>query len=344
MDAVAPSLEPEVLRELRAAIAEGASPAPEAVLPGLESAGLLEEAFELLRTAERDAPAAGSIGDLRRHLAPLARRSQQRRSALWQMDSRRTLIRMRYQKDGPALGFDDGDIRQLFLHAFRLEGLLLALDLGRRPRVLLGPGLPLPPGVGGRAELLDAVLRDTPPEAPQVLMERMNHRLPRGLRVLRWEALPPYAAPVGDLALLSRWRWEVRPADRAAVAARLAVFLAADSWPWARGGSKADEPLDLRPVVAEAEWDGGVLCFATRMGPLQALNPVKALMAIIPLERPSFDGLCRVETELKQDERLGQAERFEPRLKNMYEDAVLLGGSSNIVLVEEDDDEPIHLG
>jgi len=48
--------------------------------------------------------------------------------------------------------------------------------------------------------------------------------------------------------------------------------------------------------------------------------------------------------DLKPDARVGQAERFEPKLKNMYEDAVLLGGGSNIVLVDEDDDEPIQLG
>jgi hypothetical protein len=55
-------------------------------------------------------------------------------------------------------------------------------------------------------------------------------------------------------------------------------------------------------------------------------------------------GLVRTGIDLKPDLRLDRAERFVPKLKNMYEDAVLLGGGSNIILVDEDDDEPIRLG
>jgi hypothetical protein len=55
-------------------------------------------------------------------------------------------------------------------------------------------------------------------------------------------------------------------------------------------------------------------------------------------------GLTRETLELRPDARLGQADRFTSKLKNIYEDAVLLGGGSNITLVDDDDDEPLHLG
>ncbi len=48
--------------------------------------------------------------------------------------------------------------------------------------------------------------------------------------------------------------------------------------------------------------------------------------------------------ELGEDPRLLQADRFQPKLHNMYEDAVLLGAEGNIRIVDEDDEEPIRLG
>jgi hypothetical protein len=91
-------------------------------------------------------------------------------------------------------------------------------------------------------------------------------------------------------------------------------------------------------------WEDSLLGFATRMGVHQAINPLKLLGAILGVEVTRIVGLVRTGVDLEPDPRLGQAERFQPKLKNMYEDAVLLAGGSNIILVDEDDDEPIHLG
>jgi hypothetical protein len=102
--------------------------------------------------------------------------------------------------------------------------------------------------------------------------------------------------------------------------------------------------VDLRNVVSELLWEDSVLYFSTRMEGYQAINPLKMLGAILGVEAPCIVGLVRTAVDLKPDSRLGQAERFQPKLKNMYEDAVLLGGGSNIILVDDDDDEPIQLG
>lgn len=124
----------------------------------------------------------------------------------------------------------------------------------------------------------------------------------------------------------------------------MTAFLVAEAWPWDRGDSKKGGPLDLRPIVQDLRWEDGALCFSTRMGAFLALSPLKVLAAILALDPACFQGLVRTAVDLRPDARLDQAERFEPKLKNMYEDAVLLGGGSNIVLVDEDDDEPIVLG
>lgn len=345
MERVAPSLEAMALQELRRVIQGDPCPDPDFLLGKLIEGECLEEAVDLLRAARQGATAPTALCEaLTTRLAPLASKAHQRRTASWSLDSRRTLVRLQFAKGGPALEFDDGAVRSLLLQAFRLEGLPLTLDLAKRPRPLLTIGLPLPAGVGGEAEYLDAVLKVEPPEAPEALLTRLNLRLPLGLRLLQWKPLPDYASPVGDLAVLSHWRWPAPPELRVHAEGRVAAFLAVATWPWDRGGAKAEAPLELRAIVQELHWEDAVLCFTTAMGPFSALNPGKVLGAILALDPAHLQGLCRSRVDLKKDARLDQAERFEPKLKNMYEDAVLLSGGSNIVLVEEDDDEPIRLG
>jgi len=277
-------------------------------------------------------------------LRPHAATALQRRAARWQLDTRRARVRLTFAKDGDATDFDEGDLHALFLQAFRLEGLGLVLDLGKRPRPLLSLGLPLPAGVEGKAEYFDVVLKQEPAGATSQVMARLNQRLPLGLRLLAWEGLANCASELTDLALRSHWRWDVLSSQREQIEMKAEAFLQAEAWPWDRGGTKAPAGLDLRRLVLDLEWRDGALCFATPMGLYQAINPVKMLAAIFDLEPMEIRGLVRTDLALNADGRIAQAERFEPKLKNMYEDAVLLGGGSNITLIEEEDEEPLRLG
>lgn len=344
METVGPNLEPAALQCLRATIAGRSTLDQDSLIAMLINAELAEEAAELLRSCRQSAVDVEALGVLTSRITPLAAKSRQRRSASWHLDSRRALIRLQYAKEGAALGFDDGDLHVLFLQAFRLEGVRLALDLGKRPRPLLSTGLPLPSGVGGRSESMDAVLNKEPQKSPADLMARLNRRLPKGLRIHQWNPLPGYASGVGELAVLSHWRWEPPLEDRAQTEARVSAFGAVEAWPWNRGDSKAGVPLDLRHIVRDMRWEDGALCFSTRMGAFHALSPLKVVAVILDLDPTCIMGLVRTAVDIRPDARLDQAERFEPKLKNMYEDAVLLGGGSNIVLVDEDDDEPTILG
>jgi radical SAM-linked protein len=343
MEEKGPSLEHPCLKDLRAVITGPFPKNFETLTTAIQAADLVEEAGEVLRSSRREVADPSVIEALMSRLAPLSVKAQARRSALWHLDSRRALVRLRYAKEEGALGFDDGDVHAIFLQAFRFEGLRLALDLGKRPRFLLSVGTPLPAGVGGQAEIMDAVLQQEPAEDPESLMARLNNRLPEGLRIHGWDVLPGYASAVADLALLSHWRWEGAK-SLANREAKVSAFLEAETWLWDRATSKSDTHLDLRTLVPAMRWEDSALCISTRMGAHQAVNPLKVLGAIFDLDPASVTGLIRTGMELKADARVSQGERFEPKLKNMYEDAVLLGGGPNIVLVDEDDDEPIRLG
>jgi radical SAM-linked protein len=339
-----PSKEPACLRDLRDVLAGRASLDLDARIGSVLAEGLVLEGWELCRTLRREAGNKLAAEALASRLAPLAATAQQQRSARWQLDTRRVLIRFKYAKTGDALSFDEGDLHAIFLQAFRLEGLRILLGLGKRPQPRLSVGLPLPSGVGGGAESMDAVLWRESAEEPADLMARLNERLPDGVRIHQWAVLPEYVSPVVDLAVLAHWCWEVPREQCPLVRDQSRSFLEASHWPWERGPSHPDGPADLRMLIPDLRWEEPTLSFTTRMGPFHAINPLKMLGAILGSESRNILGLLRVGVELRPDPRLGQADRFQPKLKNMYEDAVLLSGGSNIVLVDEDDDEPIILG
>lgn len=342
--AAAPSREPLPLQALRAALAQKEALDADVWLTSVQKENLIEEAAELLRTGGREGPGLALAADLSRRLAPLARAALARRTALWQLDSNRTAYRITYTKTAPALGFDDGDLHSLFLQALRLEGLPLALDLGHRPRALLVSGLPLPAEALSDGETLDAVFKREPTQPVPELLAALNQRLPPGLCASRWEALPNHASPVAELALQASWSWAVPPDLLPRVEGALAAFQASEACPWDRGGTRAEAPLDLRRILGAWAWSGPTLRFTQKLGERLALNPLKALGAALGLEPSALAGLRRTAVDLKPDPRLARGDRYAPKLKNMYEDAVLLAGSSNITLVEDDDDEPLRLG
>lgn len=346
MEQVAPSREPAALQALRRAL-QGEPADPVVLVQSLVHEELVEEGTALVRAERRTADGTW-VAQLTALLLPLAAKAMAKREAGWQLDSRRAAVRLGYAKEGQALDFDEGDVHAILLQAFRLEGLRPALDLGKRPRPSLRLELPLPEGVGGLAEWAEVVFRPEPVELPEALLERLNGRLPEGLRIHRWDPHPSYASPVGELAEASRWRWAC-PAELADGARRrCAEFLSAESWLWEKGGRvegrKQVKQLDLRPLVLDLRWEGDILFSMTRASSSEAGNPLKIHAAVLGLEPAALHGLLRLSLDLRPDPRLAQAERFEPKLKNMYEDAVLLGGGSNITLVDDDDDEPLRLG
>lgn len=348
MEGASPSLEPAPLRAFRGALAVGDPVAGEALTDSLEAEGLIEEAMILLREARRTLPSGAPLDALTRRLGPPAEKAQRRRTASWQLDARRVAVRFAYAKLSPALDFDAGDLQRIFLWALRLEGLLPALDLGHHPRPILQLGPSLPAGAGGREEWAETILRQLPDRDPGALLAGINGRLPEGLRIHRWSEQPLYATPLAELAEVSEWSWLCPEALRSSARTHTERFLAAETFVWDRpgkvGGQKADKRVDLRPMVAAMAWEGALLRIRTPMHAFGATNPLKLLGAVLEVDPATLVGLLRESLSLKPDPRLAQGERFTPKLRNLYEDAVLLSGGSNITLVDDEDDEPLRLG
>lgn len=325
-----PSLEPRCLQEMKAALTVGGGFDAEAWVARVQADHLTEEAAEMVRSSHREVQDKMLLEKLAGILTPLAAKAQAKRSARLHLDSRRTTVRFHFSKEAPVLDLEDRDLQALFLKAFRLEGLVIALDLGKRPRPALHSQLPLAAGAAGLDERMDVELKIEPMDSPEELLKRLHLRLPQGLAVHQWEVIPKHASELADLAVASHWRW-LCPSRLEGCVRQLAAGLHSSE-----EGSEG--------FIRTLAWEDGVLSFATRMGPFLATNPIKYLAARLGVNPSEVTGLVRLRVDLRSDARLDQADRFVSKLKNIYEDAVLLEGGSNITLVDEDDDEPLQLG
>lgn len=330
MEQQAPSLEPRCLRELKCALAGTTALDMEAWITRTQAEQLIEEAAEMVRSSHRQIRDGALLEKWVGILGPLAAKAQAKRCALLHLDTRRTTIRFHFSKLSPALDLEDRDLQVIFLRAFRLEGLIVALDLGKRPRPVLRSQTPLPAGVAGLDESMDVELKKEPPGSQEELVKRIQNRLPEGLTIRQWEVIPNHASGLAERAVAAHWRW------------LCPLSLQESARNMAEAFQRSEEGREgfLRTMA----WEAGVLVFTTRMGPFLATNPMKVLAARLGVNPADVTGLTREALELRPDARLGQPDRFTSKLKNIYEDAVLLGGGSNITLVDEDDDEPLRLG
>jgi hypothetical protein len=321
-----------------------APPAPDrfdAVITALESEHSLEHAWLVLRQARLDPQ---QWGGLRARLKAMLERDRSRRMNQWQTDPNRVTLRLRFSVRAPASDQHPAGLLALLARTLMEAGLPVAMGLEKKLRPAIHLGHPLPPLAEGLAEWADVVLL----EAPAPLLElpaRVNACAPQGLALLQCLQVPNYASRVAELCRAAQWRWVCPSPLLDQARERMDAFLASERFeihkPGKLAGQKVSKPVDVRPLLEDCRWDGAELLFRTPIRPGEAANPRKVLAAVLGLE---IQDLARTALELGEDPRLLEAEKFQPKLHNMFEDAVLLGAQGNIRIVEEDDDEPIRLG
>lgn len=334
------------LNRLRELISSGNADADDldGLLADLERASLLEHAVLLLAPLRTD-PAWGAF---RNRLKAECAQFRERRMNRWQVDPERRTLRLAFEADGPACHLNPQSLVATLARALLDAGLPLAMGLEKSPRPVVHTAFPLPLDVPGREEWADAGFSRTPECPPSGLPALVNAGAPEGLRVLRCGYVPNFATPVAELCRAAWWRWTCPAGCRAEAEARVAAFLAAPSFllekPGKTGGQKGVKHVEVRPLVLAMDWEGANLAFRTRVGQGAALNPRRLLGAVLGLEPGGIEGLERTRLELAEDPRLSQADRFEPKLHNMYEDAVLLDSAPGVTLVDDDEDDTLLLG
>ena len=320
-----------------------------ALLPEIDKEGAAEEAQARLRHHRMPKGAhPPKLKQLKIRLGVSAEKARDRRSAETRLDSERGVLRLRYGRGEALAHLNPAQFLSLLSKVLHGAGLAPILSLERTPRPLITLGHPLPVGLAGRAEWADAEISPMPNESEETLLEKLNAAAPLGLAFSSCAALPAYATPVLELSRLAHWRWPCPVELLHEAETKLASFEAAQSFCIEKtgkvGGLKSVKQLEVRHQVATLSWENGDLSFTTRISAKEALNPVKLLAGILGLEIPAIKGMERIAVELADDPRIQQAERFEPKLRNIYEDAVLLSTGPSLQIIDDEEDEPLHLG
>jgi radical SAM-linked protein len=314
----------------------------EQLLADLESERRLEHGWLLLKQARLD---HAVWGGLQARLKALVDQSRGRRMGRWQVDPERRTLRLSFEVRAPACSQHPAGLLAELGRALLSAGLPVAMGLEKSPRPAVHLGHPLPLMVEGCEEWADLDLLEPAGLPLAELPERINAHAIQGLRVLQCLQIPNYASRVAELCRRAHWLWPC-PAERLdAARERMAAFIGSERYEIEKSakvdGQKGTTRVDIRPLLEDCLWEGATLTFQTRIHKGEAANPCKLLAAILGPE-PPVQGLVRTRVELGEDPRLDQAEKFEPKLHNMFEDAVLLESGGTISLVDdEDDDEPL---
>lgn len=314
------------------------------LLGELEQVRHLEQAWLLLRLAPGDPE---PWAPWRARIKAQLERDRTRRMSAWQTDPDRATLRLRFSVRAPACEANPAALALLLAGALLGAGLPVSLGLERSLRPAIHLAHPLPPLVEGWSEWADAALAAAPPVTGPELAGRINAHAPAGLAILQCALVPNHGSPAPDLCRRAQWRWAGPESGRDPDRAALDRFQAAATFEIEKTGKvegqKGARRIDIRPLLEEIRWQDGELRFATAAGPGEATNPRRLLSAILGREVPPAE-LARLALELGEDPRLAQADKFQPKLRNMFEDAVALGAGGNVRIVEDDDDEPLRLG
>jgi len=221
----------------------------------------------------------------------------------------------------------------------------VAMGSEKRPRPLARLAYPLPLGVEGLGEWADVTIESGLGGGAEAAAERLRAHCPDGLRIRRMEQVPHHASPVDELAETAHWAWLCPGGLLADAVERTKAFEGSESFRIAKAGklngAKGMKSVEARGLVLSMEWDGGDLRFATSIVRGHALNPLKLFAAI--MGREGLGTFRRLRVDLREDPRLRRHDKYAHKLRNLYEDAVLLEAGQNVMVLGGDDDGLLDL-
>lgn len=311
----------------------------------LSAEGLAEEAFAELK---RLRPGSSSPKDLHWHqvrtrLEQEAQQSREKRILAWQLDPKRRTLRLRLEVLAPACDLNPSALLHALNQALLAAGVPVAMGLEKKPRPMTSLGPPLPLKVEGLGEWADCVLRGLGSLPLESLPSRVSAHCPPGLRVLSAATIPNHSSSLLELAQEGRWCWDCPVALEGHARTRLGAFLDSDSFEIEKAGkqdgAKSLKRIEVRAFVKELTWEGSRVVFTTRFKGGDAPSPLKLLAGILGIAHTDIRGLRRLGVDLGPDPRVEAPQKYEPKLHNIYEDAVLLESPGPLQVVDEDDDE-----
>jgi radical SAM-linked protein len=211
----------------------------------------------------------------------------------------RTLVRIKYAKEGRLVALSHLETMHALLRAFRRARLPMAFSQGfhPKPKISFGPALSV--GIESRAELLDLELIG--PADPGEVAARLAPELPPGLTLLDVEALPDGAQTIGETLRavhyvatipgesgeLDRLLAQVEAFHGSAqsVVHRSILPKNKDRKRHQKIAPRKQRAIDLKDIVTHLGVEGpGRVAFSLRVDPTGSARPAEVLAAIFGTE------------------------------------------------------------
>jgi hypothetical protein len=315
------------------------------ILTRLEAEGLTETALAMLRKQRSrfNMHHAPPWCALRIGLEATAEKARRLRLRQGQLDPGRRTVRICFEVRSPASELNPSALLHNLVRVLLEAGLPVAMGLEKAPRPMVTLGPPLPLAAEGLAEWADCVLREPSALPVEEWPSRLTAHCPPGLKLLHARLVPNHSSAILELARQARWRWNCPEDLRDLARPRLEAFRRASSFEIEKTGKvdghKGLKRIEVRAFVLDMAWAEDTLLFSTWLQPGMAPSPLKLLAGILGVDSTRIKGLSRLEVLLAEDARLAEANKYEPKLHNIYEDAVLLESDGPVRRIEEDDDE-----
>lgn len=327
--------QPEGLMNLLKALNNQNDISPELIQKDLLKENLLEEAYSLIKKHHHSLHYTYWKEWLDKEILSFRRKRYQQQHL--QQSFR---FRCIFTKGEPVGFLGTKEISTILFESIEALGLCFFYDFTKHPRPMFACDLFLPPRACGKNEYCEFTLKDPLPFTSSRFIELVNKVLPPGLEVQTLAHISAVESPISELCHGSHWEAQTQVTDEILLR-QLQAFESSTIFPLVSSDAEK-ETFDLKPIVTSLKVHNGSIQWCMSLMPRPSLNPFKVLSTIFNIPEKSFSSLWRVGFDLRQDSRLKQKDRYEVKIKNIYEDATLL--TDDPVINESDDDEIIRLG
>jgi len=227
-------------------------------------------------------------------------------------------------------------------------GIQLAMGQEKKPRPIAQLAYPLPQGAEGLEEWADITLAFGVALSMGELIDQLRPHCPPGLELLGIEQIPLHASPVSELCEAAHWLWFCPPKMLPLAKNKIEEFINSESFQISKvgkvEGQKTEKSIEVRHLLFDLSWEAGALRFSTKIVQGQALNPQKIIAGVMGHDAKPLGTFQRQCLSLGQDPKLGRHDKYATKLRNLYEDAVLLESGPNVIICDDDEDGVLYLG
>jgi radical SAM-linked protein len=256
-------------------------------------------------------------------------------------------LRLRFSVSRPLTVCNPPALLNKLLSIFESAGARPAMSCEKRPKPIGQLAYPLPLGAEGLEEWADITIGASLGCPLDALAEQLRRVAPEGMDILGVEQIPLHASPISELCATAHWLWLCPDALFRRAKPRIEKFVNSDSFQINKmgkvDGKKSTKSIEVRHLVADAAWENKKLRFSTKIVQGQALNPQKLIGGILDVAPEQLGTILRERISFKHDPKLERHDKYAHKLRNLYEDAVLLESGSNMSVYDDDDDDVLSL-